>query len=154
MVSGVRLSDGSPPTFPAFSFVAVRGGFSYSQHGIEQQNALLRPSGQVSVRRRLDTEVVMYFFENIDKPFIKYSPRRTPPHFRRTTVFSAAAIFQNAFFENIDKRRRRYNPFLHRKAKPVCLSRSVIGVLSENHSFGLAAGGQLLFLCRLCDLIF
>ena len=47
------------------------------------------------------------------------------------------------FLENIYERRRFCNSFLYRKAKPVCLSRLVIRVLSQDHCLDLLVWCEL-----------
>ena len=49
----------------ALSLVRVGLVFPHRQTGIEQQNTLLRPFDQTAVIRRVDTQIVLHFFEDI-----------------------------------------------------------------------------------------
>lgn len=62
-----EVDDGIGECFPAFIFVGIGLGMAHGQDGVEQEDALFCPCGEIAVVRGADAKVGVEFFVDVDE---------------------------------------------------------------------------------------
>lgn len=82
MLIGECLDDGIRECLPSFAGVGHRLSCTDGECGIEEEDTLLRPAGEVAVIGQGRTDIISYFFEDVHKgrgiPYSSLDRKREP----------------------------------------------------------------------------